>query len=199
MKPTQLRRIKLDLSKLSAPLSIKDVEWRVQQVSVKGYAQLLVYKNARVDMQRLDDVAGPQNWQRIHTRDNANCIVSIWNADIGQWVHKEDTGTQSNTEAEKGQASDSFKRACTNWGIGRNLYSFPKNIWIRLNPNEFKISDTKKDKYGKFKAETTFDFKLPEWKWYAEYDDHGTPTYLAAQDNNGATRFTWGIRKPKQQ
>ena len=33
------------------------------------------------------------------------------------------------TEKEKSQASDSFKRACFNWGIGRELYSAPF-IWI---------------------------------------------------------------------
>ena len=69
------------------------------------------------------------NWQRIHTRDNANCIVSIWDEKKQQWISKEDTGTESNTEKEKGLASDSFKRACFNWGIGRELYTSPF-IWI---------------------------------------------------------------------
>jgi hypothetical protein len=57
------------------------------------------------------------NWQRKHTRDNANCIVEIWDSDKNQWISKEDTGTESYTEKEKGQASDSFKRACFNWGM----------------------------------------------------------------------------------
>lgn len=89
---------------------------------------LLLYKNARVDMDLLDEVVGAENWQRSHSRDNANCTVSIWDSDKKQWVSKEDTGTDSNTEADKGRCSDSFKRCCVNWGIGRSLYSSPKII-----------------------------------------------------------------------
>jgi hypothetical protein len=77
----------------------------------------------------LDETVGALNWMRSHGRDNANCTVSLWDADKSQWVSKEDTGTESNTEAAKGLASDSFKRACFNWGIGRELYTAPF-IWI---------------------------------------------------------------------
>ena len=80
-------------------------------------------------MDILDETVGAMNWKRSHTRDNANCIVSIWDSDKKEWVSKEDTGTESNTEAEKGLASDSFKRACVNWGIGRELYTSPF-IWV---------------------------------------------------------------------
>lgn len=90
---------------------------------------LLLYKDARCDMNILDETVGAFNWQRSHTRDNANCIVSIYDEDKKQWVSKEDTGTESNTEKEKGLASDSFKRACFNWGIGRELYTAPF-IWV---------------------------------------------------------------------
>jgi len=69
------------------------------------------------------------NWKREHLRDNKNCIVSIWDSEKGQWISKEDTGTESQTEADKGLASDSFKRACVNWGIGRELYTAPF-IWL---------------------------------------------------------------------
>jgi hypothetical protein len=69
------------------------------------------------------------NWMRHHTRDNANCIVAIWDEGKKQWIEKEDTGTESNTEKEKGLASDSFKRACFNWGIGRELYTAP-NMFV---------------------------------------------------------------------
>ena len=90
---------------------------------------LLLYKDARVDQDILDETVGAMNWQRQHSRDNANCQVGIYDTDKNQWVWKEDTGTESNTEAEKGLASDSFKRACVNWGIGRELYS-AKNIVV---------------------------------------------------------------------
>lgn len=92
--------------------------------------QLLLYKDARVDMNILDETVGPMNWQRHHSRDNANCTVAIFDDLRGQWIEKEDTGTESYTEAEKGLASDSFKRACFNWGIGRELYTSPF-IWIK--------------------------------------------------------------------
>ena len=101
-----------------------DIEVRIQSVN-KGGARLLLYKNARVDMSILDETFGPMNWQRKHCRDNQNCIVSVWDETKGQWIEKEDTGTESNMEAQKGLASDSFKRACFNWGIGRELYTAP--------------------------------------------------------------------------
>ena len=109
-------------------LTADEIECRVATVSQKG-CSLLLYKDARCDMNILDETVGSKNWQRKHTRDNANCIVSIWDEDKKQWIEKEDTGTESYTEKEKGQASDSFKRACFNWGIGRELYTAPF-IWV---------------------------------------------------------------------
>lgn len=111
------------------PLKKSEIDVRVQSVTEKGLI-LLLYKDARCDMNILDETVGPMNWKRQHTRDNANCIVSLWDAEKEQWVSKEDTGTESNTEKEKGQASDSFKRACFNWGIGRELYTSPF-IWVK--------------------------------------------------------------------
>ncbi len=110
------------------PLRASDIECRVATVNDKG-CSLLLYKDARCDMNILDETVGPLNWQRAHTRDNANCIVSIYDKEKGEWISKEDTGTESYTEKEKGLASDSFKRACFNWGIGRELYTAPF-IWI---------------------------------------------------------------------
>lgn len=109
-------------------LKAEEIECRVGTCSEKG-TSLLLYKDARCDMNILDETVGEYNWKREHTRDNRNCIVSIWDEVKEQWISKEDTGTESNTEAEKGLASDSFKRACFNWGIGRELYTAPF-IWI---------------------------------------------------------------------
>lgn len=109
-------------------LKANEIDCRVNTINEKGLT-LLLYKDARVDQNILDESVGPMNWQRKHTRDNANCIVSIWDSNKGQWIEKEDTGTESFSEAEKGLASDSFKRACFNWGIGRELYTSPF-IWI---------------------------------------------------------------------
>jgi len=110
-------------------LNPDEIECRVGTISEKGLS-LLLYKDARCDMNLLDETVGPMNWKREHTRENRNCIVSLWDEDKKEWVSKEDTGTESNTEAEKGLASDSFKRACFNWGIGRELYTAPF-IWIK--------------------------------------------------------------------
>lgn len=109
-------------------LRADEIEVRPKVVKQNG-CSLLLFKDARCDMNILDESVGSMNWQRKHLRDNANCVVSIWDKDKNQWISKEDTGTESNTEKEKGQASDSFKRACFNWGIGRELYTAPF-IWI---------------------------------------------------------------------
>ena len=133
-------------------LNAEEIEVRVAQVTEKGLS-LLLYKDARVDQNILDETVGAMNWQRHHSRDNANCIVSIWDAEKGQWIEKEDTGTESNTEAEKGLASDSFKRACFNWGIGRELYTAPF-IWVTADKcNIFKNSKGKLTSNDKFVVE----------------------------------------------
>lgn len=110
------------------PLRADEIDVRVGMAKENGVS-LLLYKDARCDMNVLDETVGALNWKRQHSRDNANCIVSIWDNEKKEWISKEDTGTESNTEAEKGLASDSFKRACVNWGIGRELYTAPF-IWI---------------------------------------------------------------------
>lgn len=125
-----------------------EIEARIQSCTAKGCI-LLLYKNARCDMNILDETVGPMNWQRKHTRDNANCIVGIWDEDKKQWIEKEDTGTESMTEKEKGQASDSFKRACFNWGIGRELYTSPF-IWVKA------VDCNIKDFKGRYKCNDRF-------------------------------------------
>lgn len=110
-------------------LKAEEIDCRVGTIKENGLS-LLLYKDARCDMNILDETVGALNWKREHTRENANCIVSVWDKEKGQWISKEDVGTESNTEAAKGLASDSFKRACVNWGIGRELYSAPF-IWVK--------------------------------------------------------------------
>lgn len=125
-------------------LTASEIECRVGTVkypdpkkNAQGGVSLLLYKDARCDMARLDKTVGAMGWQRSHTRDNANCIVSIWDDEKKVWVSKEDVGVASRTEAEKGLASDSFKRACVNWGIGRELYTAPF-IWVSGDPDSLK-------------------------------------------------------------
>ena len=110
-------------------LRADEIDCRIAQIREDGLS-LLLYKDARVDQNILDETVGEMNWQKSYSRENANCTVSIWDEAKKMWISKEDTGTESNTEKEKGLASDSFKRACFCWGIGRELYSAPP-IWIR--------------------------------------------------------------------
>ena len=138
---------KLEFRKLRAD----EIDCRVGTINEKGLT-LLLYKDARCDMNILDETVGCMDWQRSHTRDNRNCIVSIYDAEKKEWVSKEDTGTESNTEAEKGLASDSFKRACFNWGIGRELYSAPF-IWIAADKYKGFQKGSKYATYDRFVVE----------------------------------------------
>lgn len=180
----------MDVNSLSAPLSIDQIDFRVQSINTGGYATILAYKDARVDQERLDKAVGPLNWKREHRDNNRNCIVSIWCDEKKQWVSKEDTGTESNTEKEKGLASDSFKRACFNWGIGRELYDYPQ-IQVKLNQDEFKIEEGPRGK----QAKATWKLKIKEWKWASKFDENGKIKALAAKDEAGNIRFTWGAWK----
>lgn len=130
-------------------LTKDEIEIRVGLCKENGVS-LLLYKNARVDMDILDETVGEMNWQRSHSRENANCVVSIWDSEKEQWIKKEDTGTESNTEAEKGLASDSFKRACVNWGIGRELYTAPF-IWVDASHCNIQLNNK-----GKYECKDTF-------------------------------------------
>ena len=175
----------MDLSKLTKPLGADEIEFRVQSINNGGYATILPYKDARADQIRLDAACGALGWQRVHTRDNKNCTVSIWDEKNKQWVGKEDTGSESNAEAQKGLASDSFKRACFNWGIGRELYDYPV-IQVKLNKNE--IQERNGKKYA------NWNFKLKEWVWLSQFNGNKI-TYLGAKEWNGSKwvmRFQWG-------
>ena len=133
-------------------LKSSEIDVRVAQVKVNGVS-LLLYKDARVDQDILDETVGPMNWQRKHSRDNANCVIEIWDDEKKQWVGKEDTGTESFTEKEKGLASDSFKRSGFNWGIGRELYTAPF-IWIKAEDTEIvQQGGGKFTCYDKFRVE----------------------------------------------
>lgn len=179
----------MDYTQLSRPLDISDVDFRVQSINNGGYATILAYKDARVDMNRLDEVLTPIGWQRDYKLIDGKlfCGVGIWHKDSNQWIWKWDVGTESNTEAEKGQASDAFKRACFNLGIGRELYDYPI-ISVKLFDNEW-------SKEGG-KPRQTFNLKIKDWKWYSEFTD-GKITFLAAKDENNNVRFRWGQMRPK--
>lgn len=175
----------MNIKDLSKPLDINQIDFRVQSINKGGYATILAYKDARIDMERLDSVVGELNWQKKYEIVNGNlfCSVGIFNESTKEWIWKQDVGTESNTEKEKGQASDAFKRACFNWGIGRELYEYPL-IQVKLNDNEF----------DKATSKPTWDFKLKQWKWYSQFTENKL-TYLGAKDEKGVLRFQFGEYK----
>ena len=149
-------------------LTANDVECRIKKITNEG-AVLLLYKTARVDMRILDEVYGSMNWQRHHEviNDNLFCTISIWDSEKSQWVSKQDVGTESNAEAEKGQASDAFKRAGFAWGIGRELYDAPF-IWI----------SGKVGKYDRFHVtDIQYDREKQEFTRLVIFDDKGKERY----------------------
>ena len=151
------------------PLKANEIECRIGTINEKG-CTLLLYKDARVDMRLLDEVFGPMNWKRDHELVNGNlfCTISIYD------------------EKEKGQASDAFKRAGFNWGIGRELYSAPF-IWVKLEPNEiFKSTSGKCSTYTKFSVSEI------------EYDENREVSKCIIVDNNGVIRYQFPIPKEKK-
>ena len=109
-------------------LRANELQIKCTDTKFKGSATLLIYKDARVDMKVLDETVGKQMWQKEYKEIDGKvyCGVGLYNQDLNQWIWKWDTGTEGNFEAEKSEASDAFKRACFNWGLGRELYDTPK-------------------------------------------------------------------------
>lgn len=177
--------------KLNTPLTTEEIDFRVQSVNKGGYATILAYKDARVDMNRLDAVYGVGFWQRKHEVINGKefCSVGIWNSELKQWTWVQDCGTESHADKEKGQSSDAFKRACFNLGIGRELYDYPV-IQVKLNDSEF----------DKTTGKATFNFKLKDWTWISSFDKNGKIETLIGMDEKGNERYSFGkISKKKEE
>jgi len=175
---------------INTPLPIDQIDFRIQSINKGKYATILAYKDSRVDMNRLDDVFGIFGWQKKYELINGNlfCSVGVYSSDTNEWIWKQDVGTESNTEKEKGQASDAFKRACFNLGIGRELYDYPV-ISVLLKDNEV-------TKFGDgFKA--SWDLKLKEWQWQSEFTN-GKLSKLIAIDNHGKERFKYTLGMPTE-
>ena len=134
-------------------LNADEIECRVSYINEKGLS-LLLYKDARVDPKILDETFGAFGWKRSHQCIDGNlyCTVEVFDKETGEWISKQDVGTTGFTEKEKSQASDSFKRACFNWGIGRELYSAPF-IWVSADKTDIQKRD------GKFYCSSRFSVK----------------------------------------
>ena len=118
-------------------LNADEIECRISMIKENGLS-LLLYKTARTDANLLDETVGEFNWQ-----NDFKLVDGVLYGGIGifdghdDFIWKWDAGTESNTEAEKGRASDAFKRAGFKWGIGRELYTAPF-IWITADKCEIK-------------------------------------------------------------
>ena len=172
-------------------LTKNDIECRVAQCGKSkngAWCSVLLYKDARVDMRILDKVFGPMNWQRKHELigDRLYCTISIYDPEKGEWIHKQDVGTESFTEKEKGQASDAFKRAGFNVGIGRELYTSPK-IFINLGDSEWE------EKNGKVVPKVSFEVED------IDYDEEGNINYLIISNGKGKNLYTFGKRQGNTQ
>ena len=174
-------------------LRADEIDVRINQIA-SNYCTMLLYKDARCDMNILDETVGAMNWKREHMelKENIYCGVSLWNEDTKQWITKWDCGKESFSEAEKGEASDSFKRACVNFGLGRELYSSPsiitfprKDMGVKCNPEFFE-----NDK-GKFTTKTYF------WVEIIDYDENDNIKDLIIRDNKNHIRFA-NITKEKE-
>jgi hypothetical protein len=167
-------------------LKENEIECRVQSVKKNGCI-LLIYKDARVDMNILDEVYGIDGWQRTHEVINSNlfCNVEIWSKEKQQWIKKQDVGVESNTEKQKGEASDSFKRACFNLGIGRELYTAPFT-WISLSESEIECYKDKNNKDA-FKLKFGLSFSVKE----IGYNEYREINKLIICDNKGKERFKY--------
>lgn len=137
-------------------LTKDEIEVRVAQVG-EGWISLLLYKNARTDMDILDECIGPDNWQREHKelKGTIYCGISIYDPIKAQWITKWDCGAESFSDKEKGESSDSFKRAGVNWSIGRELYTSPA-IYIREFDKENNQNYEVVEKNGKKNVKTRF-------------------------------------------
>lgn len=172
-------------------LKASEIDCRIQSIGQNKTGAvgttILLYKDARVDMNILDETVGTMNWQREHSVVNGNlyCTISIWDEVKEQWISKSDVGTESNTEKEKGQASDSFKRAGFNWGIGRELYSAPF-VYIQLDKSEYIERNGKLTSNAKFKVKDI------------AYDENRNIVRLVVVDSKGKVRFTFGENTQQQ-
>lgn len=165
-------------------LKAEEIEVRVGQVS-KGKASLLLYKDARCDMAILDEVFDGR-WQRDHKEVKGNMYagVAVWDSTLMQWIWRWDCGTESNTEKEKGEASDAFKRACVNLGIGRELYTAPP-IWVDAETEVDGRANKLKDKYQFSGCSVS----------HIAYDDNRRISALEITDRRGNIIFSFGKKK----
>lgn len=167
------QNFEMSIANLARSLEFNEVEWRVQ--SKRGqYALIIPYKTARTDREILNESG--LIWQSDFKMAGNLLMagIGIWHPDLKQFIWRWDTGSESAMEKEKGHASDAFKRAGFQWGIGVELYKFPVVFKKVENDNEYKA----------------LSYKLKEWSW-AWKKDNGKVVKLGAKDSEGKTQIVW--------
>lgn len=175
MKNTEIRLLRAD-----------EIECRVGTINERGLS-LLLYKDARVDQKILDEAFGMYGWERTHQSIEGNlyCTVRIWDSEKAQWIEKQDVGTTSYTEKEKGQASDAFKRACVNVGIGRELYTAPF-IWIPSSKANIQKRDNRYTTSERFRVREISYNEMREIAAITIVNDHGVVVYEYQEKKNSS-------------
>ena len=161
------------MKEIKFPLLTKDdIELRIGQMNQdKTKASLLLYQDARCGLKYLDQVVGVGNWQKRYyeVRGLVICSLGIYDEETKQFIWKDDTGSSGTIEEEKSIVSDSFKRCCVCWGLGRELYSAP-NIWVNVS-----------SKYDKFYVKEI------------GYDENREINRLVITDNKGNEVYSYGV------
>lgn len=168
-------------------LEADEIECRISEIEKQGrYVSLLLYKTARTDAKLLDETVGADRWQNDYKSIDGKMYCGIGILFNGNWVWKWNCGTESNTEAEKGEASDALKRAGFVWGIGTELYSAPR---IYVNPDRCTI----KENNGKQRCYDRFSVRE------IKYDDAGDITALTIwNDSRNALAWCLGEKPEKK-
>lgn len=167
-------------------LRADEIECRVSVINERGLS-LLLFKDARVDQKILDETFTPFGWRRTHQSIDGNlyCTVEVWDKEKHQWIAKQDVGTVSYSEKEKGQASDSFKRACFNWGIGRELYTAPF-IWVPAEDVSMKLKGDRYTTSERFSVQAI------------DYNEGREVSYLLIVNGKGNKVFEMGKQRKNE-
>ena len=180
-------------------LRADEIDCRIAQIE-KNWATLLLYKDARVDQDILDETVGVMNWKKDYQLIDGQlfCTISIWDEEKKQWVGKQDVGIESFSQEEKGRASDAQKRSAFCFGIGRELYTAPGIIIfprkdIKYKNNGKEVDEFYEYKEGKYTTKTRFIVEI------ITYDENNAIKDLIIRDNKGNERFTQVSKELEQE
>lgn len=170
-------------------LKANEIDVRIAQID-KTWCTLLLYKDARVDQDILDETVGVMNWKKDYQLIDGQlfCTISIWDNEKQQWIGKQDVGVESFSQEEKGRASDAQKRSAFCFGIGRELYTAPSIIIFPKKEIKYKNNGKDVDEFfeykdGKYTTKTRF------YVEYIDYEDRVIKD-LIIRDNKGNIRFS---------